>query len=35
MKKIQDAQSQGKTYKEYTSENSKGTVVNADFKVVD
>jgi hypothetical protein len=35
MKKIQQAQAQGKTYHEHTSENSKGNVVEADFKVVD
>ena len=35
MKKIQQAQAQGKTYHEHTSQNSKGNVVEADFKVVD
>ena len=35
MKQIQAAQAQGKTYKEYTSENSKSNVINADYKVVD
>ena len=35
MKKIQNAQAEGKSYKEYTSEAPKGTVINADFKVVD